>query len=163
MTTNLKVLDEKEYKTMVAFAKTLIPSGDNPRVDPGANDIKAVNFIDSLLADDKQSLQGNIKDYIKDLDKLTLKNYNKTFTDLSEKQKMKFLKLFEKEKFLAFSWLRRLVLSSFYSNYRPKGYKGKTIWETIGYLGPMTWPEMSWSMSNPVYNKEQEDKEAVQL
>lgn len=158
-----RVFDKNEDATMKAFAEVIIPSGDDPKENPGANDTKVVDFINNLLANDKPQIGNSIKDYLKELNQLALKQHNKGFTELSFNNRSIIVKDFEKEFFQSFAWLRRFVLSGFYSNYRPSGYDGKTAWETIGYLGPMTWPEMTWSMSNPVYEKEQEDKESVQI
>jgi hypothetical protein len=158
-----KIFDKNEYTTMKAFAEVIIPTGDDPFDDPGANETEVVDFIDQLLVNDKPQTGWNVRDYLKELNQSALKQHNKGFSELSIKNQIMIVKDFEKNSFKSFTWLRRFVMSGFYSNYRPLNYKGKASWETIGYLGPMTWPEMTRSMSNPAYDKEQQDKEAVQI
>jgi len=130
-------LEEREVRFFESLCSLIVPEGENPKEDPGALTVGALNYIDSVLSDFPKGVQDYFAMAVKAVDDTSLARFSKGFPDLSDSDKNLVLRemyLNPRTRELMLD-LRSLVLGGFYSDYRDPWYNGKTAWEYIHFGG----------------------------
>lgn len=131
------VLTPKEVKFFLAFSSLIVPSGEDPRSDPGASEVGTVNYIDSTLFAFPPPVQKYFKDAVALTNEISRQKFENDFADLSDANRsiiLRELLLNPKTRERAFD-LRSIVLEGFYSDYHDPWYRGVTPWELVRFGG----------------------------
>jgi len=133
----LYFLTANEARFLESFCGLIVPSGADPKLEPGANDVGALNYIDSDLLDFPKEVQEYYRESIRLVDELSQKKFGGKFAQLSDGDKNMILRDFylnPKTRERMFG-LRSLALEGFYSDYRDPWYDGISGWEFTGFSG----------------------------
>jgi Gluconate 2-dehydrogenase subunit 3 len=138
--------DERAF--FEALCETIVPSGTDQKVDPGALTVGALSYIDSSLCDSSTETQQYFRRTIELLNKKSLQCFSRNFVDLSSSDQNTLLRDFyldstTRERMFD---LRSLVLEGFYSDYHDPTYEGITAWELLEFGGKrITELKKDWS------------------
>ena len=130
-------LTKEEYSFFESFSSFVVPSGENPKEEPGAKEVGTVNYIDSTLFDMPKEAQDHFRKSIQIVRDSAKKKFEKDFLLLTDNEKESLLKelhLDHSTRDVIFE-LRSLALDGFYSDYHDPTYKGRTPWESISFQG----------------------------
>ena len=131
------LLTINEAQFFKALASLVVPSGKDPKAEPGALEVGAVNYIDSTLYAFPPPVQQYFRDAIEMVNTLSKKRFNGNFIDLADVDKnivLRELLLNPRTRERAFD-LRSLALEGFYSDYHDPWYHGTTAWELTKFGG----------------------------
>jgi hypothetical protein len=156
-------LTKKEARFFRALCELIVPAGNDPTNSPGANEVGAVNYIDSTLADLSGEEQNYFRKILKLADQISTEKFSQDFADTSESNRDWVLRsLFSdpKTRERAFD-LRSLVLEGFYSDYHDPWYRGVTAWELIKFGGKrISGIEKDWTFLKVWRDFEQKKRDA---
>ena len=131
------LLTPDEVKFFKALSSMIVPSGKDPKAEPGANEVGAANYIDSTLHAFPPPVQEYFRDCISVVNTLSIKKFQSDFAGLSDADKnivLRELFLDPKTREKAFD-LRSLALEGFYSDYHDPWYNGVTGWQFTKFGG----------------------------
>ena len=120
-----------------ALCSNIVPEGADPKTEPGALTVGAINYIDSTLYGFSKDSQDYFRAAMTLVNKESEKKFFKNFGKLSQSDRnivQRDLYLNPKTREIMFD-LRSLVLEGFYSDYHDPQYQGMTAWEYIGFAG----------------------------
>jgi len=139
----------EEYEAVGALAEVIIPSGDDPSVEPGANEVGVKSFFDSTFYEMPESQQTRIRGALGLIEAMSRDMFDgRRFRDLSFAERDRVLKdmLSKGDSKQLFVELRAICVSGFYSDYRDPGYAGMGAWEWMDYGGKrITGIKKDWS------------------
>lgn len=131
-------LTREEYELVGALAEAVVPSGDDPILEPGANEVGVKNFFDSTVL--------AMSDYQRGRTKEALALVARRAEDMFVGSKFQRLSLQERELVLESMLtdgkskqflveLRAICISGFFSDYRDPGYAGTGGWDWTEFTG----------------------------
>jgi hypothetical protein len=128
-------LSMEQYNMLVCFAEAVVPPLGS--MAPGAKEIGTANYVDSKLLTMGKDQLNLVVATLSSIDQYARKTYGNDFCSIGLKDRADVIRRFlvEKEFFKATFFLRALVLEGFYTDYRDPWYKGKTVWEAVGFGG----------------------------
>ncbi len=130
-------LSETEAEFYRALSTLIIPTGADPRVSPGAQEVGAVNYIDCTLFDFPREVQDYFREITKLVNEKSRKRFSRDFPEISDLDRdsvLQSLFLDPRTRERAFD-LRSLALEGFYSDYHDPWYEGATAWDVAKFGG----------------------------
>lgn len=141
-------LKKDQYELIADIAEAIVPSGPDPLKEPGARQVGAVNYADSVLLASEPDEVKMIEDLLEHIRSEAEKLGKSDFRSLSEQQKITLLNSLHdrSETKSAYIFLRALCVEGFYSDYSDPGYEGVTAWNLLEFGGPrISDLEKDWS------------------
>lgn len=132
------LLSEDLYRLIADIASTIVPCGKDPLTHPGAREVGAINYIDSILLSAEEGEWEMLQDILSTIKKKAKDMGGGDFVSLTNSEKIELLKsMYERSDTKdAYLFLRSLCVEGFYSDYHDPWYDGVTAWELIGFGGP---------------------------
>ncbi len=130
-------LTSDELQFFEVFCELIVPSGPDPKREPGAKEVGAANYVDSDLSTFPGEIQEYYRESIRLVDELSERKFGRSFVNLSNGDKnilLRDLYLNPKTRERMFD-LRSLALEGFYSDYHDPWYEGVSGWEFTGFSG----------------------------
>ena len=131
------VLSKEESEFFEDLCDSIVPEGEDPKVEPGANTVGATSYIDSILF----SLPDNAREYfrgaVESLNQKCVSEFHRRFHELAIHERNEVLRAFyldPKTREQMFD-LRSLALEGYYSDYHDPTYEGITAWEYVEFGG----------------------------
>lgn len=131
------VLTQEEVQFFECFSSFIVPSGADPKIEPGAKEVGTVHYIDSHLHEFPKEVQDYFRETIQMIEDLSRKLFVKRFRDLKDPDKnivLRTLYLDPKTRERTLD-IRSLALEGFYSDYHDPWYDGVSGWEVVGFSG----------------------------
>ncbi|MGI0080349.1 MAG: gluconate 2-dehydrogenase subunit 3 family protein [Nitrososphaerales archaeon] len=131
------VLTREEVTFFECFSSFIVPSGSDPKTEPGAREVGTVRYIDSHLYEFPKEVQDYFRDTVRMIEDLSGRLFAKPFRDLNDPDRnIVFRKMYldpkSRERALD---IRSLALEGFYSDYHDPWYEGLSGWEVVGFSG----------------------------
>jgi hypothetical protein len=149
-----------EFDTLRAFAARIIPTGEDPYKDPGANEIGTSNYVDSWILDESESTQDKFRKALAFIADTSRERFGATFIEIAPSKQNEFLSWMIKDRvgLNYFETLRSSCIEGFYSDYCDPDYRGPTAWTLVGYQGKrISDLKKAWSFLRIYEEKSRED------
>lgn len=130
-------LSKKEYRLVSAIADAIIPSGSDPKLEPGAEQVGTKNYIDSIVLEFPENVRKSLSSFLMKIQEISKSEFGIEFENLPREKRVYILEkmlLDPSHKIDAF-FIRALCLEGYYSDYRDPWYTGKTAWDVVGFKG----------------------------
>lgn len=131
------VLSKEESEFFEALCDAIVPEGEDPKVEPGANTVGATSYIDSFLFSLPDGAKQYFREAIESLEEKCVSKFRRRFRDLTIPERNEVLKeyyLDPKTRERMFD-LRSLALEGYYSDYHDPNYEGITAWQYVEFGG----------------------------
>lgn len=141
-------LKRDQYELIADISETIVPSGPDPLKQPGAREVGAVNYADSVLLNAEAGEVKMLGDLLDIIRKEAEKMGSSDFRSLKEEEKIHLLNSLHDRGDTkdAYIFLRSLCVEGFYSDYSDPDYEGVTAWNLIEFGGPrISDLEKDWS------------------
>jgi hypothetical protein len=130
-------LTPEEVLFFESFCSFVVPTGPEPKKQPGAKEVGSVNYVDSTLFDFPKEVQEYFRGTVRMVNEKSTRRFGREFAGLSAEEKDRIVRelfLNHKTRERIFD-LRSIALEGFYSDYRDPDYKGVTPWQLIKFGG----------------------------
>lgn len=134
---NYYVLTREEVEFFECFSSFIVPSGADPKTEPGAKEVGTVHYIDSHLHEFPREVQDYFRETIRMIENLSMNLFVKPFRQLEDPDKnivLRALYLDPKTRERTLD-MRSLALEGFYSDYHDPWYGGVSGWDVVGFSG----------------------------
>jgi len=131
-------LSDEEYELVESVADMIVPTGRDPKSDPGAKEVGVKNYFDSVLLDLPLERRERIKRTLAMIQEESHTAFaGRNFQALARDEKEVVFRRFLSEGRLKGRLLeiRAMCIDGFYSDYRDPDYRGASAWEWLGYEG----------------------------
>jgi len=132
------VLSDEEYELVESVADMIVPTGQDPKSDPGAKEVGVKNYFDSILFDLSVVRRERIRQTLGLIQQESQRMFaGRNFQTLARHEKEAVFRRFLSEGRLKERLLevRAICIDGFYSDYHDPDYRGVTAWAWLGYEG----------------------------